>query len=91
MADDHEHAPISGTGFKAGDEDCVCATATPRAIAKADPLQFHKSLAVSTAAPDTKLAAAIVPAVAPRIDFEPPFYLTDSFHDLSPKRGPPVL
>ena len=72
---------------------CVCFQTAPRAFAKAETVKFGKQ-AAAVAAVSLSAPPAIVfvsPSAQAKIDFIKPFYLSDSFYNLSPGRAPPVL
>lgn len=72
-------------------DECCCIEPAPRVFAKSETVKVEKQ---SAALPQSSLdkAALIAEIVLVKsIDFETPFYLTDSFYNLSPGRAPPVL
>jgi hypothetical protein len=73
------------------DGDCICAETASRTFARSFTPHLQQFVAVHTPVVVEIAQPTTVRVVTPRIDFERPFYLTDSFYNLSPKRGPPVL
>ncbi len=74
----------------ASDTDCVCAETSAKVLAKSETIKLNKYiLRISTKLP--KQLVAVRQQDTARVDFVKPFYLSDSFYDLAPKRGPPVL
>jgi hypothetical protein len=71
--------------------NCICADTTPRIFAKSERPPLQPNVAVLVHVADSQFASVVLVIAQTRIDFERPFYLTDSFYNLSPKRGPPVL
>jgi hypothetical protein len=75
----------------ASGSDCVCADTRPRAFAKSEGLKLQKHF---TPVPAEPVVIAVPPATETSdtgIHFDKPFYLCDSFYNLAPKRGPPIL
>ncbi len=88
------HAGDSGfdslTYCSASDTDCVCTTETAKFLAKSETIKLNKYiLRISTKLP--KLLISIRQQDTEGVDLVKPFNLSDSFYDLAPKRGPPVL
>ena len=73
------------------DSHCSCVDTVSRTFAKSERTSIEHRGAVLAPVVNVPIAHAVVALAGPRIDFERPFYLTDSFYNLSPKRGPPVL
>ena len=69
---------------------CCCAEPAPKVIAKSETLKIEKqSLAVL---PILAIETVFVTqAVSVESEFITPFYLTDSFYNLTPGRAPPSL
>lgn len=69
---------------------CCCAEPSPKVVAKSETLKIEKqALAVL---PLSTVEIAFVPQiVSVKTEFITPFYLTDSFYNLSPGRAPPGL
>jgi len=71
-------------------DECVCDSLRAKIVARLDVLKLKKHAAhVSIETIVTVVAQPLT--TRHEIAFEKPFYLTDSFYNLSPKRGPPVL
>ncbi|HEX8367188.1 MAG TPA: hypothetical protein VF604_01355 [Pyrinomonadaceae bacterium] len=70
---------------------CVCFQTAPKAFAKSETVKFEKhATAISPLTPPAAVIS-IPPIAAVKIDFTKPFYLSDSFYNISPGRAPPVL
>ena len=70
------------------DADCICNAEASKVIAKPGSINLKKH--VSGVSLETVLPVAYVrPADKVTIEFVKPFYLSDSFYNLAPKRGPP--
>jgi hypothetical protein len=71
-------------------DECCCLEPSPKVFAKSETLKIEKqSLAVL---PVSTIRAGFAAQTVP-VGFElvPPFYLTDSFYNLTPGRAPPAL
>jgi len=69
---------------------CVCFQTAPKVFAKSETVKVKKhAAAISNLAPPIVVSAPQIVSV--RIDFTKPFYLSDSFYNISPGRAPPVL
>lgn len=70
--------------------ECCCVSPAPKALAKSETVKIEKqSLAIL---PTTPIKIAFVQKIVlVESEFTTPFYLTDSFHNLTPGRAPPVL
>ena len=85
-----EEAGPDGGDFAASSESCVCTAAIVKASPKSEFVKFQKP------APTSGIGEPLVPPFAEAIPvdlpvLERPFYLCDSFHNLAPKRGPPIV
>jgi hypothetical protein len=71
-------------------DECCCIEPSPKISAKSETLKIEKqSLAVlPVSIAQTALAAQ---TVSFKSEFAAPFYLTDSFYNLTPGRAPPTL
>ncbi len=72
--------------------DCCCASpAPPRAFAKSETVKIEKQVAVTVQ--PSRIEINITPQVVSvkTIVFARPFYLSDSFYNISPGRAPPRL
>ncbi len=71
-------------------DECCCIQAFPRIVAKSETIKIEKQalsiLPFSTIEPHFVLQIVTVES-----DFITPFYLTDSFYNLTPGRAPPIL
>lgn len=98
----HEHSPEAQAemnhaggsaktiNLSAAENGCVCVPATAKIFAKAGSVKFEKhSAAINLTAPPEFVFDA--QKVSVKFDFVKPFYLSDSFYNLSPGRAPPVL
>ena len=72
-------------------DECCCIEPAPKVYAKSETVKIEKqSAAISqTLLPEIALAPKLI--LIKTVNFETPFYLTDSFYNLSPGRDPPVL
>lgn len=74
----------------ASDADCVCAVTASKFVAKSAGIKLKKQ--VSTISIKTSIPFVVVPQTdTSRAVFVKPFYLSDSFFNLPPKRGPPGI
>jgi hypothetical protein len=81
------------TGVQATDcfdnnADCVCPADGSRLVAKSEALKLKKQIAAISLVNSFTLITKDAPR-HPAVLFSKPHYLSDSFHDLAPKRGPP--
>lgn len=69
---------------------CVCFQIAPKAFAKSETTKFKKYAAAvyHLTAPEIVFVSR---GAAVKLDFTKPFYLSDSFYNLSPGRAPPRL
>ena len=69
--------------------DCNCVQPAPKVVSKNENFKFEKQTVALL--PKLPVEIKVVPHIvsADVIDFEPPFYLSDSFYNISPSRGPP--
>ena len=89
---DSHHSRVENTAScLASDSDCVCEAATAKLVAKSDWIKFDKHIATVSLEKADIAVAVFQPLTTVRIDFAKPFYLSNSFYDLAPKRGPPNL
>jgi hypothetical protein len=86
----HDAEATENTEALISEDGCVCFQTTPKVFAKAETVKFKKHAAtISNPAPPSIVFAA--QTVSENIDFIKPFYLSDSFYNVSPGRAPPVL
>ena len=89
-ADSHESHAEETNLCSASDADCVCAATPSKLIAKSTWIKLQKN--VATVSFETSITVAVVGQMnTARVYFVKPFYLSDSFYNLAPKRGPPSL
>ena len=89
--DDNHDSHIENTATcLASDADCICEVAASKAVAKSEAIKFNKHIA-AVSVEKVVVTAVFHPLETARIDFIKPFYLSDSFYNLAPKRGPPIL
>ena len=71
-------------------DECCCIQPAPKVFAKSENLKIEKqTLAIL---PESHVAIAFVPqTISVKSEFITPFYLTDSFYNLTPGRAPPIL
>ena len=70
--------------------ECCCAPTAPKVSAKAVNLKIEKQFSVLSRTSPIEIAF-VAQKIRVKSEFVTPFYLTDSFHNLSPGRAPPVL
>jgi hypothetical protein len=73
------------------DSGCICGQASSSLYAKSDRPQVDHQIVGFAPAAITPVLANYPRLTVPLPNRERPFYLTDSFYNLSPQRGPPVL
>jgi hypothetical protein len=73
------------------DVDCICAKSASRFVAKSDAIKLKKQIAAIALRPAVVADGVRQTVGSPAVHFTKPFYLSDSFHNLAPKRGPPIL
>ena len=89
-AESHDSHVEDTNACLASDADCVCAVTASKFVAKPAGIKLNKQ--VSTVSLETSIPVAVVRQMdAARVDFVKPFYLSDSFYNLAPKRGPPSI
>lgn len=87
------HETFSGTGINSVDQsdECCCVQPSPKIYAKSEGIKIQKqSAALLTFAP-VELKSISQVASVKTIHIAAPFYLSDSFYNLTPGRAPPVL
>jgi hypothetical protein len=72
------------------DADCICAAAASRSVVKSPHIKLKKQIAAIALAWSGTIAD-VDPPDRSALNFTKPYYLSDSFYDLAPKRGPPLL
>ena len=90
-SDHHESADSSETARSVVPSDeCCCIEPARKIVAKIENLKIEKqSLALL---PASQVVVAFVPQkFTIKSEFIAPFYLTDSFYNISPGRAPPIL
>jgi hypothetical protein len=92
MAENHhqtDSAEIFQTVISEG--GCCCIQPAPKVVSKNESFKLNKSVAalLTESQIEIKPISQIVSVAA--IDFVTPFYLSDSFYNLTPSRGPPRL
>jgi hypothetical protein len=86
----HDAGATENTEASISEAGCVCFQIAPKVFAKSETVKFKKhAAAISSLAPPSIVSAAQI--VSEKIDFTKPFYLSDSFYNVSPGRAPPVL
>lgn len=72
--------------------DCCCASSsTPRVFAKTDTVKIEKQIALSIKPARIEFETTPQIVSVKTVVFEVPFYLSDSFYNISPGRAPPRL
>lgn len=89
---DHHASEVErgSLAYLSASDDCICAIDTPRGIAKSENLKIQQPFALAGWVGVPHAADRIILLGAQSNGFEKPSYLTDPFHNLAPKRGPPV-
>ena len=90
MAEDHHQKDLPETiQTVISDDECCCIQPAPKVISKNESFKLNKQIAelLPTSSVEIKPISQIISTKT--IDFEPPFYLSDSFYNISPSRGPP--
>ena len=86
----HDADTTETTESSISETGCVCFQTAPKVFAKSETVKFKKYAAgIANLALPTIVSATEIAAV--KIDFTKPFYLSDSFYNISPGRAPPVL
>jgi hypothetical protein len=87
----HESADSSETAQSVvPNDECCCIESAQRIIAKTENLKIEKQILADVRA--SRLTVAFISQkFAVRTEFIAPFYLTDSFYNISPGRAPPIL
>lgn len=84
----HESAETIQTTISEG--ECFCIQPAPKLIAKSEKVRIEKQQTAALPYLLSKIKFA-VRANPFKTDFVKPFFLTDSFYNLTPGRAPPVL
>lgn len=71
--------------------DCSCIQSASKVFTKNETLKVEKHLALTPAAIRSEINVVAPITEFKPIEFESPFYLSDSFYNLSPGRAPPRL
>ncbi|MEP6849776.1 MAG: hypothetical protein ABI999_13050 [Acidobacteriota bacterium] len=90
LTESHESHLENGTAFLASDDDCICAVTTQTIVAKFETVKIEKRV-LSSSFEVPEIAFVISSLGIVKINFVKLFYLSDSFYNLAPKRGPPRL
>ena len=80
----------TGDDLSLGSE-CICMITADRGIVKSESVKLKKMVSAVTVAAQTVTSRNVSFTDEPRLVFEKPSYLTNSFYDLAPNRGPPIL
>ena len=89
-AESHDSHVEDTNACLASDADCVCAVPASKFVAKPAGIKLKKQ--VSTISIKTSIPFVVVPQTdTSRAVFVKPFYLSDSFFNLPPNRGPPGI
>ena len=73
------------------EDACCCVSSAPSVSAKIENIKIEKQKSVAVTVAQIELSAASLIAAVKTVDFAAPFYLSDSFHNLTPGRAPPLL
>lgn len=89
--DHHESADSSETARSVvPDEKCCCIEPARKVVAKIENLKIEKQSLIGL--PASRVTIAFIPQkLTVKSEFIAPFYLTDSFYNISPGRAPPIL
>ena len=99
----HEHSTETGRNRVVDSTDesneksitgdyCVCLQTVSKVFAKSERVKIEKQTAAAVLTfKQVFESAGVRQSAAEKIDFIKPFYLSDSFYNLSPGRAPPVL
>lgn len=91
-AEAHHHEASSAQIFPTADNNCCCVVQpAPRAIAKAEKLKIENLQATVSPANLTEFVFLHQKIHSATAEFVTTFYLSDSFHNLTPGRAPPGL
>jgi hypothetical protein len=86
----HEKTPENVSAAFDADENCCCAdSSAPRVFLKNETVKIEKHTARILSLPAVEFAAAAPRVSVKTIHRAAPFYLSDSFYNLSPGRAPP--
>ena len=89
-AESHDSHIENTTTCIVSDADCVCEVTASKFVVKSDSIKLNKQ--VPTLSIEASIPVAVVRQTdMARAEFPKPFYLSDSFCNLAPKRGPPRL
>lgn len=83
-----QEAEIQADYFESG-ENCVCAAISQRTATKSEAIKFKKLAAAITPNALFTVVTQEQPIVTSLAFVSKPFFLSDSFYNIAPKRGPP--
>jgi hypothetical protein len=88
------HSESAETGefsFLSSDDECCCIQSAPKVFAKSETVKTEKQ--VAKILPPQRVETVLIAQIASvkSIEFASPFYLSDSFYNISPGRAPPRL
>lgn len=69
--------------------DCCCVQSAPRVFAKTECVKLEKQTAAILPFAPIEFVSISQTVPVKTVDFAAPFYLSDSFHNLTPGRAPP--
>lgn len=99
----HQHLPYAQIGSQIDDKlttdlsasfsenACCCVQSAPRVAAKTENIKVEKQKSAITQISEIEPILVSQLVIVKTIDFVSPFYLSDSFHNLTPGRAPPRL
>ena len=89
-AESHDSYVEDANTCSASHADCICEVTTSKVIAKSEGIKLRKHATAVFIKTPLPIAVASL-AKTTRAEFAKPFYLSDSFYNLAPKRGPPTI
>ena len=88
---EHSAESVEGDNICVSQTDCFCFQHLPEVFAKAETVNVEKQSAELLQSSPVENSIITAVAAAKTVDFESPFYLSESFYNLSPGRAPPRL
>jgi hypothetical protein len=93
-ASGHQHdeqAKINFASLSFSETECCCISPAPKVFTKSEKVKTEKQ--ASRLLSKTEIEVRLTPQIVSvkTVEFTRPFYLSDSFHNLTPGRAPPSL
>lgn len=85
----HENSVETVSASFSETDDCCCVQSAPRAFAKTESVKIEKQTAAVSHVAPVEFKSISQRASIKTVAFAAPFYLSDSFHNLTPGRAPP--